>query len=122
VFLQVVSSVTMSQRRFLALCCIEELDTNQARLPWLCRYDFQILSAGSAAAIFMQVIFDDLARTECRQTRSLNIRDVHKYVPFGYADFAFRHDKPITFLCIEKFHHTAHVRSASYQPIRLSPL
>jgi hypothetical protein len=55
----------------------------------------------------MQLVFDDLARTECSQARSLNIRNVHKNVPFLYADFAFGHDKPIPFLCIEKLHHAA---------------
>jgi hypothetical protein len=91
---------------------------------WLCRYDFQVLSAGSAAAIFMQFVFDDLACTECSQAWSLNIRKVHKDVPFGYADLAFGHNKPITLLCIEKLHHAArHVSPRLViAPLRFPPL
>jgi hypothetical protein len=51
----------------------------------------------------MQLVFDDLARTECSQAQSLNIRNVHKNVPFLYADFAFGHDKPIPFLSLKNF-------------------
>jgi hypothetical protein len=44
-----------------------------------------------------------LACTKCRQTYLLNIRDVHKDVPFGYADLAFQHNKPITFCALKNF-------------------
>jgi hypothetical protein len=45
----------------------------------------------------MQFVFNDLACTERSQARSLNIRNVHKDVTFGYADFAFRYNKTETF-------------------------
>ena len=97
--------------------------TKQPSSPWLCCYDFQVLSARAAEAIFVQFVFDDLACTECSQARSLNIRNVHKDVPFGYADFAFRHNKTETFFCIEKLHHAArHVspKQPIYSPRRFA--
>ena len=59
--------VMPSSRRFPPPWSVEDW-LKSARLAPVRRYEFQILSAASPTAVFKDIIFDELARTECRQT------------------------------------------------------
>ena len=54
-------------RRFPPPWSVEDW-LKSARLASGYRYKFQILSAVSPTAVFKDIVFDELARTECRQT------------------------------------------------------
>jgi hypothetical protein len=57
-----------ANRRFPPPWSVEGSIKERVRLAPGCRYEFQILSAASPTAVFKDIVFDELARTECRQT------------------------------------------------------
>jgi len=57
----------LPSRRFPPPWSVEDW-LKSARLASGYRYKFQILSAVSPTAVFKDIVFDELARTECRQT------------------------------------------------------
>jgi hypothetical protein len=66
--LLVLHSLIPSARRFPPPWSVEGSIKERVRLAPGCRYEFQILSAASPTAVFKDIVFDELARTECRQT------------------------------------------------------
>jgi hypothetical protein len=58
----------LTERRFPPPWSVEGSIREHVRLASGCRYEFQILSAASPTAVFKDIVFDELARIECRQT------------------------------------------------------